>query len=57
MSYCKHIDIKQIDNMCEFELNHTLNNCELNCSRYSLCDTCSYMLDKIKEYNMKYGRW
>lgn len=53
MSYCKHIDIKQVDDMSELELNHTLNNCELSCSRYSLCDTCSYMLDKIKEYNME----
>lgn len=49
MSYCSHITSEQVYKMVEFELNHILDNCELNCDRYSQCDTVALMNDKLKE--------
>ncbi len=54
MSYCKKIDIKDINEVTKTNMNKILDKCERSCNRYYQCDTAAFMLDVIKkEVNMK----
>ena len=48
MSYCNKIKSEKIYNMADNELDLTLDDCYLNCDKYSSCDTVALMNYELK---------
>lgn len=49
MIYCNKIKSDYVYKMSESELNKKLDDCELNCDKYSQCQTVALMNDMLKE--------
>lgn len=52
MSYCKRLDIADVDKFSEKQLNDYLDMCEDNCPRYTTCDTVAHMNDRLKAMHL-----
>ena len=45
MSYCKNLNIADIEQLSQEQISKQLDVCEQQCDRYTQCDTMIYMND------------